>query len=516
MRKEISFFAFVGLATAVIIFRKRKVKGIQASPTAGGFPILGQVFQLGKDRLVQFLDESFNAAGRSNFEFHVCGTRHLVLSGGVAMGEVLSKRPKAFRRIASFDSWAIDARLTNGAFNVEGTEWGRIRRIVSSSFAPHHVMKMTATIADNSRQLIETLGRNADIGKDIDGLKEFMRFTINVVCSLAFGSVTKDVRYLQSSDLLDDMTDLFAWLFRRSTIPVPRQFWHFYNDRLEQRSKVVNQRVDECVEEVLRLKRVAADGDRMEEKQFFLQTLMTANSEAVGERRSLSDEEVSSQIKTFLLAGAETTSSLISSTVYLLCLPQHAALRDELVQEVDDVLQNRSLVTTIEETDRLVLLEATLRETNRLIGPAPFLMFETADKTQDEELSGGFVVGAKDVVVAYFSGAMRDASVFADPDNFLPHRWLVNPSFETNQEQQRLKRMNENFFSFGAGPRICPGQKLASVESVCALANILRNFNFSLSCSPAEAAPVILFTVHPAKLPLRLTRRNQFASCRES
>ena len=49
--------------------------------------------------------------------------------------------------------------------------------------------------------------------------------------------------------------------------------------------------------------------------------------------------------------------------------------------------------------------------------------------------------------------------------------------------------------------------RLAMLEGICATAGVLRNFDISLGCDPAEVKLLFSFTTKMSKLPLTLTRR---------
>ncbi|RYG96465.1 cytochrome P450 [archaeon] len=66
--------------------------------------------------------------------------------------------------------------------------------------------------------------------------------------------------------------------------------------------------------------------------------------------------------------------------------------------------------------------------------------------------------------------------------------------------------MEEAFLAFGSGPRVCPGMSLAILESVLAIAYIVKNFSIELACDAAEVTRVMRLTSTPNKMPIRLTR----------
>ena len=63
------------------------------------------------------------------------------------------------------------------------------------------------------------------------------------------------------------------------------------------------------------------------------------------------------------------------------------------------------------------------------------------------------------------------------------------------------------FLQFGAGPRVCPGRHLATVEMRLVLAMLLRDLELELACDPAEITEVLHFTNTPSRMPVRLKAR---------
>ena len=72
-------------------------------------------------------------------------------------------------------------------------------------------------------------------------------------------------------------------------------------------------------------------------------------------------------------------------------------------------------------------------------------------------------------------GSTRNARNFPNPTAFMPRRW---ESSET--------AVMENFLAFSTGPRLCLGRKFSTVESVCFLSNVLRDWRFDLKLEASE------------------------------
>ncbi len=63
--------------------------------------------------------------------------------------------------------------------------------------------------------------------------------------------------------------------------------------------------------------------------------------------------------------------------------------------------------------------------------------------------------GLNVALVSVFA-CLRDPSVWTEPDQFLPGRWL-----EASVPEEQRRRMAQAFMPFLAGPRNCIGQKFA-------------------------------------------------------
>ena len=83
---------------------------------------------------------------------------------------------------------------------------------------------------------------------------------------------------------------------------------------------------------------------------------------------------------------------------------------------------------------------------------------------------GNFDLPAGTIVSAQAYSCHRDASVFPEPENFLPERWL-----DETPEMRRL------YIPFGAdGPRKCIGIHLAYMELRVILAALMYRFDMTM------------------------------------
>jgi cytochrome P450 len=104
---------------------------------------------------------------------------------------------------------------------------------------------------------------------------------------------------------------------------------------------------------------------------------MKARDEETG--FSLTDRELSSHVKTFLGAGHETTSMMLTWAFYL--LSQHPRVVNKVRQEISEQLGNR-LDFSYGELEKLTYLSMVLKEVLRLYPPASVVARRTNSETQ--------------------------------------------------------------------------------------------------------------------------------------
>ncbi len=174
----------------------------------------------------------------------------------------------------------------------------------------------------------------------------------------------------------------------------------------------------------------------------------------------LSDEELIGHAITLFIAGHETTSNALATT--LLLLEQHPAVLSELLDELDGTLHGAA--PTLDEINKLPLLDHVIKESLRLLPPA---IMGTRVAAQDTQL-GGYAVGKGTNVIYSEFVTQRMPQIYAEPDHFKPQRWATHdPS-------------TYEYLPFSAGPHMCIGWAFAMQELRVVLAMLLQRYRLSL------------------------------------
>lgn len=172
---------------------------------------------------------------------------------------------------------------------------------------------------------------------------------------------------------------------------------------------------------------------------------------------------------TFLFAGHETTSGLLSFTFYYLL--SNPAKYARARREVDDVIGREGV--TYSHLAKLPYLAAVLRESLRLSPTVPAIALAAKE---DTILDGKYRVRAKTPIIALFASVHRDPLVYGnDADQFRPDR-MLDSEFE-----QRNRQFPNCWKPFGNGMRGCIGRYFAWQQALLVTAMLLQSFDLSMS-----------------------------------
>jgi cytochrome P450/NADPH-cytochrome P450 reductase len=203
----------------------------------------------------------------------------------------------------------------------------------------------------------------------------------------------------------------------------------------------------------------------------------------------LSDQNIRYQMVTFLIAGHETTSGLLSFTLYYLLKNPHTLQNAQAeVDQYDDI--------TLDTLPKLKYIDAILKETLRLQPTAPAFSLES--KEDNVILPGGYGVHKDDTIMVLLSQLHRDSKVWDRPEEFLPER-MLNGGFES---------LPPNAWKpFGNGQRGCIGRSFAWQESLLVMALTLKHFNIEFVDPSYDLRIKQTLTIKPDGLKVRVRPR---------
>ncbi|KAF3785634.1 Cytochrome P450 89A9 [Nymphaea thermarum] len=198
---------------------------------------------------------------------------------------------------------------------------------------------------------------------------------------------------------------------------------------------------------------------------------------------------------TFLNGGTDTTSTAVQWV--MANLVKDRQIQAKLHEEIRTVVGEDGEVSE-ESVSRMPYLKAVIMEALRRHPPGHFVLPHTV--TEEEVSLNGYSV-PKDATINFMVGEMGlDGKVWKHPLDFRPERFLPGGEGEDVDltGSREIKMM-----PFGAGRRICPGMGLALLHLQYFVANMVREFEWSVpDGEPVDLTEKVEFTV-VMKNPLR-------------
>jgi cytochrome P450 len=191
------------------------------------------------------------------------------------------------------------------------------------------------------------------------------------------------------------------------------------------------------------------------------------------------DEIVRDSTIGIIFAAYDTSSATLSWFFWLLSKNPHVEtkIREELDSNFSVKEGQNWQLNSRKELSKLVYLHATLCETLRLYPPVPL---QSRTPVRPDIFPSGHHVDPKAIVVLSGYAIGRMARVWGqDCHEFKPERWI-------NEKGDLKYERSAKFFTFNAGPRICPGKEMAFSIMKAAAATILYNYHVQV----VETRPV--------------------------
>ncbi|KAF5636922.1 cytochrome P450 monooxygenase monooxygenase [Fusarium sp. NRRL 25303] len=179
--------------------------------------------------------------------------------------------------------------------------------------------------------------------------------------------------------------------------------------------------------------------------------------------------EYQSTVETLIIAGSETTATLMSGvTYYLLRDPERMAKVKSEIRGAFSTVEQINLVNV----NRLPYLLACLDEALRVHPPVPDTF--PRNTGPDKQIICGKVVPPHTTVGVHQWSTYHSPRNFKNPDDFIPERWLQGNN--TKYEGDRKDALQP----FHVGPRNCLGRNLAYFEMRLLMARLLWRFDLEL------------------------------------
>lgn len=451
-------------------------------PQPRGLPVIGSLGLIDKSAPVQSM---IRMAGTHGPIYRLAGLGQslLLLSSQELVSEVCDQArfsKKIHRPLEMLRDLGGD-----GLFTADNDEpnWGKAHRLLMPAFGPIGVRAMFDRMEEIADQMLlrwERFGPDAVI----DVADSMTRLTLDTIALCAFDYRFNSFYQTEIHPFIGAMSGALAEAGLRAKRPDIVNALPLPSRRQYEADLALMKRVAETIIEERR-----AEG-RVGERGDLLDIMLSGRDPETGE--GLPDDNIRHQLVTFLIAGHETTSGLLSFALYFLMRNPDIMARAR--ETVDNVLDGRP--PQVGDLAKLRYIEQILQEALRLWPTAPVFAVSPHEPTL---LGGRYPVTPDDTLMVLIPVLHRDPAVWDEPDAFRPERF--DPEVAAQLPPHAWK-------PFGNGGRACIGRGFAMQEAQMVLTMLLQRFTLTEVDPGYQLKIAETLTLKPDGFRVRARRRD--------
>ena len=309
---------------------------------------------------------------------------------------------------------------------------------------------------DLADQLMDKWSR-LNPGEEVDVPADMTRLTLDTIALCGFGYRFNSFYRDTPHPFVEAMVRVLAESQNRMRqLPVQTRLRIRAKRQLDEDQAFMNDLVDQIIAER------RAEGDARPTRPTCSAGCSPASTSRPGEM--LPDENIRAQCITFLIAGHETTSGLLSFAIYYLLNNPDVLARARA--EVDEVFGSTA-APTFEQVHRLRYVRQILDETLRLWPTAPGF---TRQPFEDTVIGGRYAIPAHTPILVLSQALHLHTEVWG------PDAAEFNPD---HTAAERMTAIPPNAYKpFGTGARACIGRQFAIQEALLVLGMLVQRFEF--------------------------------------
>ncbi|MDQ0394926.1 bifunctional cytochrome P450/NADPH--P450 reductase [Labrys monachus] len=457
-----------------------------AIPQPRPMPLIGNLPDIDAKAPVQSLMRLARVHG-SIFRLTVAGTTVTILGSQEFVNDVCDESrfaKKVHRPLQVLRDLGGDGLFT--AYNEE-PNWAKAHRLLMPAFGPLGIRSMFDKMEDIAGQMMlrwERFGPDATI----DVADNMTRLTLDTIALCAFDYRFNSFYQDQMHPFVHAMVGALDEAGARARRPdLVSKLMLQTTRRYEADRTLLNRVADTLIAERKR-------DPEGKTRHDLLNLMLEGRDPETGE--GLSEENVRYQMLTFLVAGHETTSGLLSFALYLLL--RNPEVLQKARMQVDGVLGDET--PRIEHLARLRYIEQILQESLRLWPTAP--AFAVAPKAPTL-LAGRYPVTPDDTLFVLTPILHRDPKAWGeDAEAFRPERF--DPAVAAALPPNAWK-------PFGNGMRSCIGRGFALQEAHLVLSMILQRFDLTEADPGYKLEVAETLTLKPHGFRIHARRRSDVA-----
>ncbi|ESO90809.1 hypothetical protein LOTGIDRAFT_163695 [Lottia gigantea] len=177
--------------------------------------------------------------------------------------------------------------------------------------------------------------------------------------------------------------------------------------------------------------------------------------------KNLSKKDMEVIVLSMFIDGLRTVVPVLISVLF--CLSQSPRVQEKLFTEIYNVLEDRKYIAA-SDIAQLPYLKACVKETFRLYP----IGLEISRINQNDMVLGEYKIPSGTKLNLNNFVLNRDPNIFANPEAFVPERWLRGSEHAVDAHPYLL-------LPFGRGPRMCVGRRFAEQDLYVLISKLIQN-----------------------------------------
>nr|QSG30339.1 CYP65EZ1 [Hormonema carpetanum] len=358
--------------------------------------------------------------------------------------------------------YPVSANGVHSILTANDADHTRMRKALLPAFSDRALRAQEGLLKTYVQWLVTGLRQKQEKGEAIDMVKMYNFTSFDIMSDLSFGEPLGALKNMEATDWMTTIFDMiFYWAFSR----IPRHF------------PIVWAIVDFCIPKSFKDKGLASFNHTVERvnKRLEMETDRPDLVSFIMENNhgSTSVEELHSNADIFMIAGTETTSTLLSGLTCLLL--QNPRVMEKLTAEIRGAFPTVDDIT-IDTLAALPYLAACINEAFRIYPPVPTAVRRLTNATTGAQVAGHWIPPNTSVGVPQWPANHSDKN-FVDPESFIPERWVAEG---TEDYDERFAGDNRQAMQpFSVGKRNCIGKNLAYHEMRLIIAYLFVTFDLN-------------------------------------
>lgn len=350
-----------------------------------------------------------------------------------------------------------------GVFTENGESWLKIRKIVQPFFSKNHHPHWSKIIQELARELVAQIKQKYQINDGWLMSRSMTQIALSVLGRTVFnqdlGHMLETIE-TELSRLVEITNDRVAHSL---------SFNHFKKKKTLQEFHQSLSRLDDLIDQLINESKKLPQDVEHNLVHAFLAAPYDINETFLRD-----------QVKTMVFAGHETTSSVLSWTLYLLA--KYPEWQTRVCEQINSELGSEQ--ASLETMDKLSELELVVNECMRLYPPS-WSLGRICE--EDTDLLGTKIKKGDVFIISPYL-IHHDEKIWKDAEEFRPERFLP---------ENKMGIHPMSFIPFGAGPRACTGEWLARMEMMIIIPTILQHFTLRLPPGEENKVPDFLISLRP-------------------